>query len=106
MGVRRRTAPWPGPPPANGIGGGVSAEGGAVGPSPWCLPQGIPPSPPAQKERTPLATSSTALQKRRYGLPFVIGASAAATVIECYDFYLYGVLAAFFSPQLFPPCTD
>jgi MFS family permease len=36
-------------------------------------------------------------------LPFVIGASSAGTVIEWYDFYLYGVLATFFAPQFFPP---
>ena len=39
---------------------------------------------------------------RTYKLPFVIGASAAGTIIEWYDFYLYGVLAAFFSTQFFP----
>ena len=39
-------------------------------------------------------------------LPFVIAASAAGTVIEWYDFYLYGVLAAFFSTQFFPPGND
>jgi MFS family permease len=38
----------------------------------------------------------------RYNLPFVIGASAAGTVIEWYDFYIYGVLAAFFATQFFP----
>jgi MFS family permease len=38
-----------------------------------------------------------------YRLPFVISASAAGTIIEWYDFYLYGVLAAFFSTQFFPP---
>src|SRR5215210_155393 len=37
-----------------------------------------------------------------YRLPFVITASAAGTIIEWYDFYLYGVLAAFFSTQFFP----
>jgi len=37
-----------------------------------------------------------------YKLPFVISASAAGTIIEWYDFYLYGVLAAFFSTQFFP----
>ena len=37
-----------------------------------------------------------------YRLPFVIGASAAGTIIEWYDFYLYGVLAAFFSTQFSP----
>src|SRR6187200_1037725 len=39
---------------------------------------------------------------RPYNLPFVISASAAGTIIEWYDFYLYGVLAAFFSTQFFP----
>jgi MFS family permease len=42
----------------------------------------------------------------RYKLPFVISASAAGTVIEWYDFYLYGVLAAFFSTQFFPQGND
>jgi MFS family permease len=42
----------------------------------------------------------------RYKLPFVISASAAGTVIEWYDFYLYGVLAAFFSTQFFPSGND
>ena len=41
-----------------------------------------------------------------YRLPFVIGASAAGTIIEWYDFYLYGVLAAFFSTQFFPTGND
>jgi MFS family permease len=40
--------------------------------------------------------------ERKYGLPFVIAASSAGTVIEWYDFYLYGVLAPFFSSQFFP----
>jgi MFS family permease len=41
-----------------------------------------------------------------YKIPFVIGASAIGTVIEWYDFYLYGVLAAFFSTQFFPKGND
>ncbi|MES1239322.1 MAG: MFS transporter, partial [Chloroflexota bacterium] len=41
-----------------------------------------------------------------YRLPFVISASAAGTIIEWYDFYLYGVLAAFFSTQFFPKGND
>jgi MFS family permease len=43
---------------------------------------------------------------RAYKLPFVITASAAGTIIEWYDFYLYGVLAAFFSTQFFPKGND
>ena len=45
---------------------------------------------------------STAATRYDYKIPFVIGASAIGTVIEWYDFYLYGVLAAFFSTQFFP----
>jgi MFS family permease len=52
-----------------------------------------------------LATSS-APAAPTYKLPFVISASAAGTVIEWYDFYLYGVLAAFFSTQFFPKGND
>ncbi len=36
-------------------------------------------------------------------LPFIIGASSVGTLIEWYDFYLYGVLALFFSKHFFPP---
>ncbi len=54
-----------------------------------------------------MAASSEAIAARAsYRLPFVIGASAAGTVIEWYDFYLYGVLAAFFSTQFFPKGND
>ncbi|HET9852178.1 MAG TPA: MFS transporter [Candidatus Limnocylindrales bacterium] len=48
------------------------------------------------------ATGSRVAEKPSYRLPFVIGASSAGTIIEWYDFYLYGVLAAFFSTQFFP----
>jgi MFS family permease len=48
------------------------------------------------------ATGSQVAEKATYRLPFVIGASSAGTIIEWYDFYLYGVLAAFFSTQFFP----
>jgi MFS family permease len=43
---------------------------------------------------------------RTYRLPFVISASAAGTIIEWYDFYLYGVLAAFISTQFMPKGND
>ncbi len=38
----------------------------------------------------------------RQSLPFIIGASSVGTLIEWYDFYLYGVLAAFFARHFFP----
>src|SRR5437762_13627722 len=37
-----------------------------------------------------------------YGLPFVIGASSAGTIIEWYDFHLYATLAPFLAPIFFP----
>ena len=49
--------------------------------------------------------ASTAVPARSaptYRLPFVISASAAGTIIEWYDFYIYGVLVGFFSTQFFP----
>ena len=39
-------------------------------------------------------------------LPFIIGASSVGTLIEWYDFYLYGVLALFFSKHFFSPALD
>ena len=35
-------------------------------------------------------------------LPFIIAASSCGTLIELYDFYLYGVLAGFFGTHFFP----
>src|SRR3990170_496837 len=55
------------------------------------------------------ATTAATPQARRvydYKLPFVIGASAAGTTIEWYDFYLYGVLAVFFAQHFFPPGNE
>src|SRR5438477_2044113 len=42
----------------------------------------------------------------RPNLPFIIGASSVGTLIEWYDFYLYGVLALFFSKHFFSPTLD
>jgi MFS family permease len=53
-----------------------------------------------------LSTSAAAIGAASHKLPFVISASAAGTIIEWYDFYLYGVLAAFFSTQFFPKGND
>jgi len=51
---------------------------------------------------SPAPAATAATPEYRFKLPFVISASAAGTIIEWYDFYLYGVLAAFFSTQFFP----
>jgi MFS family permease len=42
----------------------------------------------------------------KQSLSFIIGASSVGTLIEWYDFYLYGVLAAFFSKHFFSPALD
>lgn len=39
---------------------------------------------------------------KKQSLSFIIGASSCGTLIEWYDFYLYGVLAAFFATHFFP----
>ena len=43
---------------------------------------------------------------RDYGIWQVIGASAAGSMIEWYDFYIFGSLAAVLSPQFYPPGND
>ncbi len=40
--------------------------------------------------------------KGKKSLAFIIAASSGGTLIEWYDFYLYGVLAAFFATHFFP----
>ena len=49
----------------------------------------------------PLAGDGT-VAEGKHRLPFVIAASSAGTLIEFYDFYLYGVLASFFAAHFFP----
>jgi MFS family permease len=39
---------------------------------------------------------------RTLSLPWIIGASSVGTLIEWYDFYIYGVLAVFFAAHFFP----
>jgi MFS family permease len=48
------------------------------------------------------AATAQATASRDYGIPFVIGASSAGTVIEWYDFYLYALLTPFLAPLFFP----
>src|SRR5215831_6723708 len=50
--------------------------------------------------------STSALGGDRQSLRFIIGASSVGTLIEWYDFYLYGVLAVFFSKHFFSPQLD
>ncbi|MBV8090846.1 MAG: hypothetical protein JO139_14990, partial [Alphaproteobacteria bacterium] len=38
----------------------------------------------------------------RLRLPWIIAASSVGTLIEWYDFYIYGVLAAVFATHFFP----
>src|SRR6202007_823338 len=47
-----------------------------------------------------------AVASAKPNLPFIIGASSVGTLIEWYDFYLYGVLAVFFSKHFFSPQLD
>jgi MFS family permease len=41
-----------------------------------------------------------------YSLPLVIVASSVGTMIEWYDFYIFGSLAAILSPKFYPPGND
>jgi len=40
---------------------------------------------------------------RTLSLPWIITASSVGTLVEWYDFYIYGVLAVFFAQHFFPP---
>src|SRR6267154_1543684 len=55
---------------------------------------------------TSTAQLRSAAATPRLNLPFIIGASSVGTLIEWYDFYLYGVLALFFSKHFFAPDMD
>src|SRR5262249_19316134 len=39
-------------------------------------------------------------------LSFIVAASSVGTLIEWYDFYIYGTLAIFFAKHFFPPGND
>ena len=52
-----------------------------------------------------MATNSTAMAgagQAEYGIWRVIMASAVGTMIEWYDFYIFGSLAAVLSPKFYP----
>src|SRR5438876_12003743 len=54
------------------------------------------------EESASAANSAATDVVRAYKLWFVIGAAAAGTLIEWYDFYLYAVLTPFLAPLFFP----
>src|SRR4029077_14851040 len=49
---------------------------------------------------------SAAGRTTEHGIWRVILASAVGTMIEWYDFYIFGSLAAFLSPKFYPPGND
>ena len=54
-----------------------------------------------------MANSSTGGQAtaKKPGLPFIIGASAVGTLIEWYDFYIFGSLAAVIASKFYQTGT-
>ena len=48
------------------------------------------------------AATAAGARTRAYGLPFVISAASAGTIIEWYDFYLYATLTPFLAALFFP----
>src|SRR5438552_148089 len=50
----------------------------------------------------PRSATAVAATRPTYGLPFVITAASAGTIIEWYDFYLYATLTPFLAPIFFP----
>jgi len=54
----------------------------------------------------PADTAGRIMTTGTLGLPWIIGASSVGTLIEWYDFYIYGTLAVFFAKHFFPPGND
>jgi MFS family permease len=55
---------------------------------------------------TATVAAKEAVAVREYKIWKVISASAAGTVIEWYDFYIFGSLAAIVSPKFYPPGNE
>src|SRR4051794_15237408 len=53
-----------------------------------------------------MATSAGAQQTHEYSISGVIAASAVGTMIEWYDFYIFGSLAAYLAPKFYPPGNE
>ena len=53
-----------------------------------------------------MAINGTGISGGEYSIWRVIMASSVGTMIEWYDFYIFGSLAAFLSPKFYPPGND
>jgi MFS family permease len=53
-----------------------------------------------------MASSANVMPAAAYSISRVITASAVGTMIEWYDFYIFGSLAAILSPKFYPPGND
>jgi MFS family permease len=53
-----------------------------------------------------MAASANVMPAADYSISKVITASAVGTMIEWYDFYIFGSLAAILSPKFYPPGND
>jgi MFS family permease len=53
-----------------------------------------------------MATQANVMEGRGYSIQRVITASAVGTMIEWYDFYIFGSLAAYLAPKFYPPGND
>jgi MFS family permease len=53
-----------------------------------------------------MATQANSLGVPEYKISKVIAASAVGTMIEWYDFYIFGSLAAYLAPKFYPPGND
>jgi MFS family permease len=53
-----------------------------------------------------MATQANTVAIRDYSINKVIAASAVGTMIEWYDFYIFGSLAAYLAPKFYPPGND
>ena len=53
-----------------------------------------------------MATQANTLGAPEYRISKVIAASAVGTMIEWYDFYIFGSLAAYLAPKFYPPGND
>ncbi|SRR6266404_5089685 len=63
-------------------------------------------SPHLADQRETVKTTDIAERTLDYKIPQIIGASAVGTMIEWYDFYIFGSLATVISPLFYPSGND